>query len=71
MIDCPYCNSDYQADDIGRVVFTAHLGEVHRKNATEARELLEIVETAKTNEVSLEFMEAAHQWWDDNLNEYP
>ena len=64
MIECPYCNSDYKADDIGRVIFREHLGEVHRLSSKESNAVL------FAKEVSLEYMEEAHQWWDNNLNQH-
>ena len=64
MINCPYCNSDYKEDDIGRVIFKEHLGEVHRLSSKESKAVL------FAKEVSLEYMEKAHQWWDDNLNQH-
>ena len=64
MISCPFCNSDYRADDVGKIVFTEHLGEVHKMTAKESNAII------FASEVSLEFMDSAHKWWDDNLNQY-
>ena len=30
MIECPYCNTDYRGDLIGKAVLISHLSEAHR-----------------------------------------
>jgi hypothetical protein len=62
MIECPYCNSDYKADLIGKATLTAHLGEVHRLKAGEVKD--EITWLMATEQLPEGWVDKAENWWD-------
>lgn len=71
MIECPYCNTNYGKDLIGKAVFTEHLGEVHRMKANEvndemlmAEALLGACEVLGVENLPEGWIEKAENWWD-------
>ena len=71
MIECPYCNSDYQGDIIGKAVLVSHLSEAHFMPTkdilgtmlfTEAK--IKACEMLGTEQLPEGWVEKAEAWWD-------
>jgi len=71
MIDCPYCNSNYDGDVIGKAVLISHLSEAHRmpkKDVVGAMLCVEAkikaCEMLGTEQLPEGWVEKAEAWWD-------
>jgi len=78
MIECPYCNSDYGGDLIGKAVLMNHLGEAHRMPLRDVEETMLCVEAKidACESLAIEqlpegWQEKAENWWDRNYPDRP
>jgi hypothetical protein len=78
MIECPYCNSDYQGDLIGKAVLTCHLGEAHRMPNQDVMDTMLCVEakidaceSLAIEQLPPQWQEKAEAWWDKNYPDRP